>query len=282
VLLGALVLDAAAEGGTNGFLILDSKRLDRLVQKVGIPGSELVGISRNGPGTELLLTLRTNLGTYGGVPFLLAIVSEEIQVKTIPGETAEVDEHGRPICLYSNSSAGRFFVFPRGEKLPHLPGAVIRFSPDASIFFLTSLGPTNGAPLFRAADPLQPFFFLPEWFIPQSVFVRTNEIFVFGQRARPNARPGDRSKCWGVVLLSGQGKGVGLVGEIDLSRFGSVLDMDPKGSTLLVDSKRDTLRTWGLYDLASRRYESLGLMRARGFFLEPEFASRLKGLLGPK
>jgi hypothetical protein len=207
---------------------------------------------------------------------LLAIVSEGVQVKTIPGETAAVDEHGRPICLYSNSSGGRFFVFPRGEKLPHEPGAIIGFSPDASVFFLSSLGSAIGAPLFQTADPLDPVVHLPDRFVPQTVFVRTNEIFVFGQRARPNARPGDRSQCWGLVLQLDQGKGVGLVREIDLSRFGSVLDMDPKGSTLLVDSKRDTLRTWGLYDPASGRYRSLGLMRSRGFFLEPEFASRLK------
>jgi hypothetical protein len=91
-----LVLDAAAEGPTSRFLSLDSKQLARLMQKVGVPGSELVGISRNGPGTELLLTLRTNQATHGSEPFLLAIVSEGVQVKTIPGETAAVDEHGRP------------------------------------------------------------------------------------------------------------------------------------------------------------------------------------------
>ena len=79
-------------------------------------------------------------------------------------------------------------------------------------------------------------------------------------------------------MLSGDWPRVTVKRDIDLSRFGAVLDMDVGTGLLLVDGKRDMLRPWGLYDPTTGRYKPLGIMRGRGFFLRDGFARYLEGL----
>jgi hypothetical protein len=214
----------------------------------------------------LLLTIETNR------EFILAIVSEHrTEVKRIPRETAEVAQDGRPICSYEKG----YFAFSGGARLPHVPGAFIKFSPDRSVFFISGATPTNRARVFRTADLPTPLVSLPEAFLPQGLFVSTNEIFVFGQKLDTGR---ERSRAHGLIF-SQQGAVVSLKKEINLSRFGTVLDMDISTGRLLVGSKNDAFRTWGLYDPATGKYESLGLARRRaGLFLSDALFEYLQRL----
>jgi hypothetical protein len=206
----------------------------------------------------------------------MAILSEQgSDIKAIPMDTTEVDESGRPICRYVDVPGSRSFAFSGGGRLPHEEGAFMKFSPDRGVFFISASTTTRQARVFLTAEPLGPSVRLPDWFGPQAIFVRTNEIFVFGQRPGPDPRPGYPSKCWG-LLLSGDWPRVSVKREIDLSRFGAVVDMDAATGLLLVDGKRDMLRPWGLYDPRSGRYKSLGIARARGLFLRAGFAGYLE------
>ena len=87
---------------------------------------------------------------------------------------------------------------------------------------------------------------------------------------------GDRPEGWGLVF-TWRGVVLSLSREINLSRFATVLDMEVNSGLLLVDGKSDTLRRWGLYDLGTGKYRTLGLKRGRtGFFLSADFSRHLE------
>ena len=187
MIAGALV-QAPANGAEGSTLVwLDAKRLENLSQALG-PGGDVVGISRNGDGTRLLCTLRTNRVFSGSQQLLLGILSEHgSEFKLIPRGIAEANEDGRPLCLYSNAN----FVFPGRTSFVHEPGAFIRFSPDRSLFFISGETSTNRARIFRTIDLEKPLVWVPEGFFPQRIFAATNEIFIFGHKRKPHSQPGE-------------------------------------------------------------------------------------------
>ncbi len=276
-LVAALLLFHVTRATTNTFVCLDSQRIDRLAERIGVSGN-VWGVARNQSGTQLRLTIPANPDPSRLDGYFLGILSERgVELKRIPHDAAEVDESGRPICFYKGVTTNRYFAFAGGASLPHVDGSIIRFSPDTAFFFISGATPTNRARVFRTADPINSIIYLPERFNPQKIFSRAGEICVFGQKRKADAGPGDRSTCWGLVYSCKQDP-VTEETEIDLSRFGTVLDMDQANSVLLVDSKRDVFRTWGLYYLTTHKYKSLGQVRGRGFFLNQNFAGYLETL----
>jgi hypothetical protein len=82
-------------------------------------------------------------------------------------------------------------------------------------------------------------------------------------------------KAWALVF-SKDGSTYRLTGQLDLSRFNSVLDLDPVTGILLVRGKGDMFAEWGLFYPDSRKYVSLGAAGPHGFFMDPAFSKYLE------
>ncbi len=276
ILLSALSVCAVldAEPATR-LLQFDTLRLAQLASSAGATG-DVVGVSRSGDGTHLFLTVKTNSVSGSYSESLVAVFSEKgVALKAIPRGAAELTEDGTPICSYSNGC----FVFRGGERLGHAPGAFIKFSPDRSLFFLSGANAKDRARLFRTASPARAVLVLPEGFFPQKIFSTTNGVLLFGQRAREHSRAGDRTACAGLEF-SWTGNELQPLRELNLSRFGAVLDMDPRTGSLLVDGRHDTLRSWGIYSPATRKFQRLGLQRdSVGLFVSAGLSERLEQAL---
>jgi hypothetical protein len=265
LLAAVFALSVAKRANCDEFFWLDAKRLDQLLAAAGV-GHSYPGVGRNQAGTKLLLAAATNRDT------LLIIISEHgRQVRVLSGVPSAVSEDGRPICSVINGT----LAFATGQRIPLAPGGRSRwgFSPGKTHFFFLPEFPAAGG-VFLTAEPLAPIITLPPAFLPQDMFTRTNEVFVFGTKYDGGNPPG---KATGLVYSMSK-PASGLVREIDLSRFGGVLDMDNDSGLLLVEGKRDMFNTWGLYDVEARKYKSLGLMKGYGFFLAPGFKDYLERL----
>jgi hypothetical protein len=115
-------------------------------------------------------------------------------------------------------------------------------------------------------------FELPTNFWPHNIFVRTNDIYVFGHKDPPG--PNRLGPAWGLVYASKDG--FHLEKEIDLSAFHGVDDMDPSRGLLLVERGFEIFPTCGLYDLNTEEYRSLGRIRGDGLFLDKSFRHYLE------
>jgi hypothetical protein len=300
---GALVaallgLPKCAAAGTQDCLFaLDGKRLEAAVRESGF--RDTCFARRGKAGTKLFLTGRAADGKT-----LVEIISNAgVQSKRFAARRLELDDDGQPVCWVTNHSA---LAFARGELIPivftnELP-ATFGFSPGAEYFFLNQAGMLAGwrtanqptlflAPrvksiagysprwsaVFRSAEPTKPLFRLPEDFSVRLLFARKDGLYIFGYKFVLGAASrvvGE--EAWGLVF-SNDGAAYRLVNQLDLSKFGGVLDMGPVSGKLLVVDKRDFLGTWGVFDPKTLEYRSLGLRKPYGFFLEPDFCRYLEG-----
>ncbi len=239
---------------------LNSKRIDRLTREFGYEPHN-AWISRNEQGNVLFLSMSEN------GRMVVQIVSEAgSRTNWVPGGHPVVRDDGRPICFMTPKS----LVFGNAQKVPRTAATRFGFSPNRDYFFLSE--GTNSASIFQTVDLRNPLFKLPQDFEPQTIFSPTNEIYVFGLRF---GRRRYHTDTWGMVY-SNNGTSFHLQKEIDLSRFGGVDDMDTTTHRLLVESKGEILRTWGLYDLITQKYRSFGLCRGRGLFLDTHFRKFLE------
>lgn len=250
----ALALGRGATAAETEFIWLDSKRIDELVKDVGMPRPYVRSITRSAGGTELYLDVATNSGT------LVEIICEGgVEMKFFPAKAQKFSDDHQPVC----SSTGQTLVFADGSKWELTTDRRFGFSPGRSFLFLYS-GLSTPATLSRANAPLKPLVELPRAFMPQRLFARSNHLFVFGRKYEPSPT---KSTAWGFVYSLDEAP-ASLVREINLSRFGGVVDMDPATGVLLVNSKGDMFRTWGLYNTENNTYTPLGPERGFGFFLD--------------
>jgi hypothetical protein len=153
---------------------------------------------------------------------------------------------------------------------------------------LLTLGATNTgsyAPrwkgVFRTSSPTNPLFRLPNDFYATAIFTQSSMLVVSGSKTVFGTGPkavqpelGD-SEAWALVF-SEDGSSYRLVGQLNLSRFNCVLDLDPTTGMLLVRGKGDLFARWGLFDAKTGTYKSLGEAGANGLFLDPGFSKYLK------
>jgi hypothetical protein len=259
---GVPSMSRAAETTPEGFLWLDRDRIDELVRDRGFHSDDVVRIWRDQAGQRLFLQIRTT--------------NDDTVIRTFSGRGSEIGtvRRGYPVLAESDrvvcTHVDRTLVFASGPVIALSPVSRFGFSPDGTFFYFVHEFAT-GATLFRSASPLEPLLELPRDLYPQSIFTRTNEIYVFGQRFKNSQPPGT---AMGLVY-SVTGSAIEFKREIDLSRFGGVEDMDARTDSLLVLGKRDKFNTWGVLSMGTGEFKPLGPVRGRGFFLSRELCAYL-------
>jgi hypothetical protein len=134
--------------------------------------------------------------------------------------------------------------------------------------------------IFRTSAPTKPLFRLPKDFYARDVFNRSNQVLVPGlklisKEGSKTVQSEFEEREWMLIFSEG-GSSYKLTGQLDLSRFGGVLDVDPATGLLLVIGQEDILAKWGLFDPKTGNYKSLGFAKEHGFFLDPEFSKYLE------
>jgi hypothetical protein len=254
------------------------------------------------------------MGRTGDGKTLAEIVSSEgVKLKWFDCGRPVLGDDDQLVCCVTNHRALRF---ANGEEIPYRftnePPVRFEYSPSGTyLFFDRSDNPATLPPgwesapqpapflaanatnmgaykprwvgVLRSAEPARALFRLPNDFYAYNLFGGTNQIcvfgykFIFGAGGKP-ARPGlEKDKAWGLVF-SQDSPGYKLSRQLDLSRFNSVLDLDPATGTLLVRTKGDMFAKWGLFVPDSGKYTSLGSAGAYGFFLDPKFRAYLEGV----
>jgi len=304
----AVLLPGATDLGRCGsFFTPDGKCIQRLTRDAGFQSVPFV--CRNQAGTKLFL-----VGRAGDGKSLVEIVSSEgVRFKRFECGRPVLGDDDELVCCVTNHRALRF---ASGEEIPYRftedPPVRFEYSPSGTyLLFDRSDNPATMPPgwesapqpvpflaanatnmgafkphwvgVLRSTEPARALFCLPNDFYAYNLFGGTNKIsvfgykFVFGAGGNP-VRPGlEKEKAWGLVF-SQDGTGYKLSRQLDLSRFNSVLDLDPATGTLLVRTKGDMSSKWGLFVPDSGKYTSLGSAGAYGFFLDPKFRAYLEGV----
>ena len=200
-----------------------------------------------------------------------------------------LDDEGRPVAWIGEPRA---LVFATGDEIPLTNSvATFKFSPGGH-YLLFKADPAQPiaaawasvkqpvvrieAPVaggreahagwqavFRTGQPKAPVFRLPDDFIGSCIFCCQNDVYVFGQRVSQARRRLGGSR--GLVFHL-DGEEVKLAKQLDLGKYGAVIDMDEFGTKVLIQNRGEyLLRTWGLLDLSTRRYTSLGAAKDTGF-----------------
>jgi hypothetical protein len=306
-LTAVLLLGATEVRQCGSFFTPDGKCFKRLTQDAGFQSVPLV--CRNETGTKLFLIGRTPDGKS-----LVEIVSSDgVRFKRFECGRPVLRDDDQMVCCVTNHRALRF---ANGEEIPYRftndPPVRFEYSPSGTyvlfdrsdkpatmplgwksapqlVAFLTPSATNMGdytphwVGVLCSTEPTKALFRLPNDFYAYNIFARADQIaifgykFVFGADGKPG-RPGlEKDKAWGLVF-SQDGPGYKLSGQLDLSRFNSVLDLDPATGTLLVRTKGEMFAKWGLFVPDSGKYTSLGSAGAYGFFLDPRFCKYLEGV----
>ena len=306
-LAAALLLGAPVLGQCGSFFTPDGKCSQHLTQGAGFESVPF--ICRNEAGTKLFLMGRTAHGKS-----LVEIVSSEgVKFRQFDCGRPVLGDDGQLVCCVTNHRALRF---ANGEEIPYRftnePPVRFEYSPSGTyvlfdrsdnpatmppgwqsapqlVSFLTPNARNMGAytphwvGVLRSAEPTKALFRLPNDFYAYNIFASTNQVSIFGYKFvfRADGRPGrprlEKDKAWGLVF-SQDGPGYKLSRQLDLSRFNSVVDLDPATGALLVRTKGEMFTKWGLFEPDSGKYTSFGSAGAYGFFLDPKFRKYLEGV----
>lgn len=303
----ALLLGAGGVGQCGSFFTPDGKCFQRLTQNAGFESVPYV--CRNEAGTKLFLMGRTADGntlveivSREGVRFrklncgrpvlgdddqLVCCVTNHRALRFANGDEVQYRFTNEPTVRFEYSPGGAYLFFDRTNNPETMPSGWE--SAPQLVPFLTSGATNMGAYIphwvgvVRCADPANALFRLPNDFHASNIFARTNEVFIFGLKwvfggeGRRGPTESENLEAWGLVF-SPNGTGYKLSGQLDLSRFDGVLDLDPATGTLLVRTKGDMFAKWGLFVPGTGKYTSLGLAGAYGFFLDPMFCKYLEGV----
>jgi len=304
----SFVMAFAMGAKCNSFLAIDEQQFERLAGDVGFQGTAVV--ARNSAGTKLFLTRRLT----GHMSSAKIISTNSVVPERFATGRAILDDNGSLISWVTNNGLPKGLAFATGQTIPLLVtnhmASRFEFTPGAEYFmldeplaaagtvpawmaapqpvpFLTA-GATNMGGyvptwdgVFRSAEPTKPLFRLPNDFYASGIFTRSNEVIVsgfrsaFGRSSQSGRQPMKGHPAW-VLVYSGNGFGYGLIRQLDISRYDSVLDVDPTTGILLVRTKGEISAEWGLFDPETGKYKSLGRARAFGFFLDPTFAEYVK------
>jgi hypothetical protein len=170
-------------------------------------------------------------------------------------------------------------MLTKGTQFPLGVSGTFGFSPSRNYFFVAH--GTNGAEIYRTSDSKRELARLSSGFIPDNLFQRANQLFVFGYKFETKGQSPSPT-AWGLVF-SGDEPALHQIKEIDLSRFSDVIDMNVRTGRVLVCSKAEFLRTWGLFDLNTESYESIGQQDGRiGLFLDENLCKHLEGMFGAR
>jgi hypothetical protein len=311
----AVTVIGVATGRCGSFAAIDGKRLERLAKDAGFqgmpavsrngPGTKVFLTGRTADNTSLV-----EIVSQAGVTFerfasgrpvidddgeLVAWVTNLQARATAKGVVKALAFTGGeeiPI-VFTNASPARFEFAPGGQyfllveaqsAVAVLPGwnsllqPVPFLTPNA-----TNMGQYSPAcqAVLRTSSPTKPLFVLPNDFYASAIFTRSNQImvsgsrFIFGTVSKPGRPDLGNDKAWALVF-SQDGSTYRLTGQLDLSRFSGVLDLDPVTGMLLVRGKGDMFAEWGLFDPENRKYVSLGAAGAHGFFMDPAFSKYLE------
>jgi hypothetical protein len=141
---------------------------------------------------------------------LVQVVSESgTRSNLVAGNRPVPDNDGSLICYMTYKA----FKFARGDEIPITSGGRLGFCPSGDYFF--HYDSTRRGAVLRTRWPDVPLFELPTNFWPHNIFVRTNDIYVFGHKDPPG--PNRLGPAWGLVYASKDG--FHLEKEIDLSAF---------------------------------------------------------------
>ncbi len=301
-LAAVLLLGAGEVGQCGSFFTPDGKCFKRLTQDAGFQSVPFV--CRNEAGTKLFLIGRTP----DGRSLVETVSSDGVRFKRFECGRPVVGDDDQLVCCVTNHRALRF---ADGEEIPYRftndPPVRFEYSPSGTyvlfdrsdnpatmpsgwksapqlVAFLTPSATNMGdyiphwVGVLRSTEPTKALFRLPNDFYAYNIFARADQIAIFGYKRvfGTDGKPG-RDKAWGLVF-SQDGPGYRLSGQLDLSRFNSVLDLDPATGTLLVRTKGELFAKWGLFVPDPGKYTSLGSAGAYGFFLDPRFCKYLKGV----
>jgi hypothetical protein len=263
VLAVVLALDTGPKVMCNDVVWMDSKRIDSLANDIGFRHSD-VRVWRSAAGTKLYIGAYTYTNNQTVVEILSDAGSE---TKRVRGGAPVLAADDSLICSITNHT----LVFAGGRTISFAAPSGFDFSPGGGFFFYFS-DIASGAAVFRSSDPQRPLFEVPRGFMPQNIFVATNTVFLFGKKFKP----GSAKTAASGLVFSLDGKAARLKREIDLSRFGGVLDMDPSTGLLLVEGKGDLVRRWGLLNPETGEYKSRGRSQGAAFFLDEALVKRLE------
>jgi len=258
--IAAFTLGGLATARSLELVWISADQVDQLTSEFGYKPHNNCQVSRNETGTMLFLS-----SPIRGGGTLVQIVSHSgTRTNFVEGRAPVVNDDCSPICYIAKNA----FKFSSGCEILRTFAGRIGFCPSRDYFFRCES--VTGA-VFRTSTPEIPLFELPKTFWPQSIFLRTNDIYLFGRKTEPGA---NRSVAWGLVYASKGG--FRLENEIDLSAFNGVCDMDPNRGLLLVTRGFEMFEKCGLYDLEAEEYRSLGRIRGDGLFLDESFRRYLE------
>lgn len=261
-LLIAFLFLSSAPADAMDPVTIGRNELDRLTSEVGYQPHNC-WVSRNESGTMLFLSIPVR-----GRGTLVQVVSQSgTRTNFVEGGAPVVNDDGSPICYWVKGA----FKFASGYEIPRTFAGRIGFCPSRDYFF--HLESTNSRAVFRTTAPDKPLFQLPKNFWPQDIFVRTNDIYLFGQKDPPG--PNQLGPAWGLVYAKSE-TGFQLEKEIDLSAFSGVADMDPNRGVLIVRGGFEMYQTYGLYNLNTQKYRALGHSLGHDLFLEEGFRTYLE------
>jgi hypothetical protein len=216
-------------------------------------------------GTGLFITVAIKQS----VETMVYTISEKtVEGRRVPGWAPVITDEGAMVSFLTN----HMLLFTGGERIPFLHVSCFGFSPGGRYFFLDRGVPSGDAKVFLAHRPLDPLQTLPSGVVPRSIFDSDSEVFVFAYAPLGTNTTRKSERCY---IFQKDGLTLDLRKQVDISRFGYVVDMDTSKRVALVDHGRDLLDTWGLLNLDTGTYSPLGHSRGRGLFLTDELAKFL-------
>lgn len=309
VLLGAvgLIICESAFGQHLGLVRLDDVMLHRLSRAAGLEDAPLV-LSKDGSGRTLFIAGRK---AQGGSD-VAVVAPGGVTCRHFASGYAVLGEGGD---LVSSVVDHRFLAFQDGTQIPiaftNAISSRFGFSPGGEFFFLNQAFEPEGdfagwknvqqpatfldaggakrdnyfpvwAGVFRGGTPRVPLLKLPRDFLALHLFAKGDTLWAFGRRfvfpTKPNPKDsGAEDVCWGLMFSNSLG-GYRLAKQYDLRQYGGVIDLNPSTGELLVQSKGEVRRSWGLLTLENGKYSSIGNEKGQALFLDQELRRYLDSL----
>jgi len=311
----AIILGVIAIGRCSTFVVISGKNLERMAKDAGFPEPPHVSRNGSGTKLFLTGQMPNNTAlveivSADGITFKRFAPRRVVLDNTGNLISWVTNRQTAP----SPSGVVKALAFGNGDEIPLVftnviyPGS-FEFSWDGDYFLLDQ--PTNAPAMlpgwtsvpqpmpyltpsatniggssprwksiFRTSAPTEPLFRLPNDFFARQVFNQSNQVLVSGLKyifikGSKTGQSEVEDKAW-MLIFSKSGSSYNITSQLDLSRFGGVLDVDPATGLLLVIGGEDILAKWGLLDPKTGKYKSLGFARENGFFLDPGFSKYLE------
>ncbi len=299
--VAGLALSASMPRLHSSLAWINSSDIERLAQHAGLTNASVLGVERNGAGATVYLTVRPmHNGGHGAT--VVCVSPKAVVAEPVPGVQPVLADDRGLVAFVTNDT-----LVVVGRQTCRLTAASrFGFSPGGEFFFLfdfqqraaSGAGPPaesleavrddlaaaviNGsAAIFESSNPAAPVLGLPQGFVPWSIFSQTNRVFVFGYKYHTTGRRGHLQQFgWGLVF-DRRGATLTLDRQIDMTRYGHVLDLDPTGAEALVQYGNDLHQRCGLLDMNTGKFRRVGRPRGYGLFLEAGLVDFLNSLRKP-